>query len=224
MKIIHEDEAVIVIHKEPGEPVQSAGIGTKDCVSMLKNHLAKAGSPQKGEPYLGVIHRLDQPVEGLLVFAKTEKAAAKLSAQINDRSMSKKYHAVVEGIPKDNGPVRLTDMIYKDARTNKSMIGNAKDAKKAELIYTVESADTNSNTAVLVIELLTGRFHQIRAQLSHLGYPIAGDVKYGAAPAGTESGDPKRGEGIALIADRLEFVHPITGKREEFSVVNGTGK
>lgn len=214
MKILYEDEAVIVIHKESGEPVQSAQIGAADCVSMLKNHLAKAQTTQKGEPYLGVVHRLDQPVAGLLVFGKSEKAAAALSAQLNDKRMSKRYHAVVEGIVPDEGPIRLVDMIYKDASKSKAAVGERADAKKAELVYKVESVNHEDNTSILDIELITGRFHQIRAQLSHAGYPILGDGKYGSS---RRHEDNIRG-GIALTADRLEFVHPVSGRKSLYTI------
>ncbi|MCR5302710.1 MAG: RluA family pseudouridine synthase [Lachnospiraceae bacterium] len=214
LTILIEDDCIIVVYKPAGLAVQSAKVGQPDCVSILKEHIKKSTPKMKGEPYLGVVHRLDQPVAGLLVFAKNRHSAADLSRQVQNMNMKKGYLALVEGIvdaPKD---LKLTDMMYKDSRKSMSVIADpsASDIKlqEAVLVYRTKKIYTEENRTLLSVQLVTGRFHQIRAQLSHMNHPIVGDVKYGAA-----SSYPK---GIALVADWLEFIHPQTGEKIEKSV------
>lgn len=210
LKILFEDECITVIDKPRALATQSAKSYEKDVVSLLKEHIKKENPEQKREPFVGVVHRLDQPVRGILVFAKSQKAAAVLSSQAAGDIMNKHYYAKVEGILDDEGERELTDMIYKDSSTNKAAIGNGKIAKKATLIYKVVSADVNDNSTLVEVFLKTGRFHQIRAQFSHIGHPIVGDKKYG-------SGRDFPG-GIALLAYKLSFVHPVSGKQIEFTI------
>ena len=181
-QIVYEDEAVLVIRKPAGLATESAGIGQKDVVSELKNYVAKK-NPGK-MPYLGVVHRLDQPVEGLLVFAKTKKAAENLTAQLGKGTLKKEYLAVVCGkVPENTG--RLVDYLAKekgmavvrdtadaDAQAEKDADVQAEkaadpQAKKAVLTYT-KKVETEELT-LLAVQIETGRFHQIRAQLSHSG-------------------------------------------------------
>ncbi|MCR5507106.1 MAG: RluA family pseudouridine synthase [Lachnospiraceae bacterium] len=211
MQILYEDNDIIVIEKEPGIPVQTGSIATKDIVNILKNHI-KNTCPGK-DPYLGVIHRLDTPVRGILVFALNKEAAAKLSAQLNTGIFNKRYEAAVEGRVLSIGRVTLEDYLVKD-RDNKAKIAEkgVKGAKKAILTYEVKDVDETNNVSYLDIELVTGRFHQIRAQLANAGHPVTGDKKYGATgPAGN-------GKGIGLTATGLSFDHPKTGKRMEFNI------
>lgn len=219
LNILFEDDSIIVVDKPRGLATQSAKSYEKDLVSLLKEHLRKQNSSLKGEPYVGVVHRLDQPVSGVLVFAKNQKAAAVLSKQASKDVMNKHYYAKIEGILEDEGEVELVDFLSKDPKTKKAVISNdfqLKDAaasndsqfKKAVLTYHVVSANRDDNTTVVDVSLKTGRFHQIRAQLSNLGHPIVGDKKYGSAVS--YSG------GIALTAYKLEFVHPISGRKVEF--------
>ena len=186
-QIVYEDEAVLVIRKPAGLATESAGIGQKDVVSELKNYVAKK-NPGK-MPYLGVVHRLDQPVEGLLVFAKTKKAADNLTAQLGKGTLKKEYLAVV-----------------KDAADTQ--------AKKAVLSYT-KKAETEKFT-LLAVQIETGRFHQIRAQLSHAGFPILGDEKYGSEES-KELSREKKIRFTALCAASLSFRHPVTGKTMAFT-------
>ena len=215
MQIVYEDDNIIVVHKEAGEPTQTARSVIPDLVSKLKVYLSQS-SVKKAEPYLGVIHRLDQPVEGLLVFAKNKTAAAELSRQVQTSLMNKIYTAKVHGILEDTGKCTLKNYIYKDVKESKAIVisdamaNKNKDAKQAELSYEVLEVDRSNNTTALRIYLKTGRFHQIRAQLSNLGYPIVGDVKYG--------GEKSSQKGICLCASELEFVHPLTRKRMNFTV------
>lgn len=226
-QIVYEDEAVLVIRKPAGLATESAGIGQKDVVSELKNYVAKK-NPGK-MPYLGVVHRLDQPVEGLLVFAKTKKAAENLTAQLGKGTLKKEYLAVVCGKVSENTG-RLVDYLAKekgmavvknaaDAKTEKDVdaqAGKAADpqAKKAVLTYT-KKAETEKFT-LLAVQIETGRFHQIRAQLSHAGFPILGDEKYGSEES-KELSREKKIRFTALCAASLSFRHPVTGKTMAFT-------
>ena len=210
-QIVYEDEAVLVIRKPAGLATESAGIGQKDVVSELKNYVAKK-NPGK-MPYLGIVHRLDQPVEGLLVFAKTKKAAEDLTAQLGKGMLKKEYLAVVCGkVPENTG--RLVDYLAKEK--GMAVVKNAADAqaKKAVLTYT-KKAETEKFT-LLAVQIETGRFHQIRAQLSHAGFPILGDEKYGSEES-KELSREKKIRFTALCAASLSFRHPVTGKTMVFT-------
>lgn len=242
-QIVYEDEAVLVIRKPAGLATESAGIGQKDVVSELKNYVAKK-NPGK-MPYLGIVHRLDQPVEGLLVFAKTKKAAEDLTTQLGKGTLKKEYLAVVCGkVPENTG--RLVDYLIKvngmavvkdaadaqikdaadvqvknaaDAKTEKDVDAQARkaadpQAKKAVLTYT-KKAETEKFT-LLAVQIETGRFHQIRAQLSHAGFPILGDEKYGSEES-KEFTREKKIRFTALCAASLSFRHPVTGKTMAFT-------
>lgn len=226
-QIVYEDEAVLVIRKPAGLATESAGIGRKDVVSELKNYVAKK-NPGK-MPYLGIVHRLDQPVEGLLVFAKTKKAAENLTAQLGKGTLKKEYLAVVCGkVPENTG--RLVDYLAKekgmavvknatDAKTEKDVDAQAEkaadpQAKKAVLTYT-KKAETGRLT-LLAVQIETGRFHQIRAQLSHAGFPILGDEKYGSEES-KELSREKKIRFTALCAASLSFRHPVTGETMAFT-------
>lgn len=258
-QIVYEDEAVLVIRKPAGLATESAGIGQKDVVSELKNYVAKK-NPGK-MPYLGIVHRLDQPVEGLLVFAKTKKAAEDLTTQLGKGTLKKEYLAVVCGkVPENTG--RLVDYLAKekgmavvknaadaqikdaadaqikdaaDAQVKDAADAQIKDAanvqvkdaadaqaekaadpqaKKAVLTYT-KKAETEKFT-LLAVQIETGRFHQIRAQLSHAGFPILGDEKYGSEES-KELSREKKIRFTALCAASLSFRHPVTGKTMAFT-------
>ena len=261
MQVLYEDPYIIVCSKEAGLPVQSASARQKDLESMLKTYLReKSGEThgrgiQGGEPYLGVVHRLDQPVRGLTVFARDPKSASSLSAQAAGTQMKKTYLAVVRIANADILPGggdrlsekrELSDLLIRDGRSNLSRIARPgeKGAKQARLFFRgaddeehkaacrvfpeyekwilgEDAAGPEEKTAVLVIELVTGRHHQIRVQLSHAGMPILGDLKYADGMASTsllpaaQSGKHSFA-GPALAAWKLEFTHPVTGKRCTF--------
>ncbi|MDO5701889.1 MAG: RluA family pseudouridine synthase [Lachnospiraceae bacterium] len=201
--IVHEDDSIIVIRKSAGLAVESARVTEPDLISLLKTYLG-------GSVFM--VHRLDQVVEGLVVFAKSRTAAAKLTEELARGEMSKKYIARVSGvIPADEGT--LTDYLIKDGRTNCSRIADKgeRGAKKAVLKFKKIREDE------VAIELLTGRHHQIRVQLSHAGMPVRGDVKYGA-PAGERCG---RRAGIDLCAAELSFLHPSSGRRVTYRTEPG---
>lgn len=238
LTILYEDTHILVCIKPAGIATQSARASSPDMVSLLKNHLYKNGTEKK-EPYLAVIHRLDQPVEGILVFAKTPFAAKELNKELQGSGFGKHYHARVVGKPPKDSDV-LEDYMVKDGRTNTSRIcsKDTEGAKLARLTYTVipeaiaskdmdskdidsKDTDTNANTTLLDILLDTGRHHQIRVQLANMGCPIVEDQKYGADAALSEvkRTTPCRGKTkLELCAYKLEFHHPKTKKNMSFSI------
>jgi 23S rRNA pseudouridine1911/1915/1917 synthase len=224
-EIIYEDEELIVCRKPAGIATQTKRLGQQDMESILKNHVAlasrKAGGG--GVPFVGVVHRLDQPVEGVMVFAKTPQAAASLSAQVQKRSFGKKYYALVElpagcgsftdatGLPEQG---TLKDALLFSPRENSSRIvpSGAKGAKNAVLDYRVLTEQ--ENCALLDITLHTGRHHQIRAQLAHLHTPICGDAKYGAVTSGQ----------LCLCSYFIRFAHPKTGRDMTYTLTPDNDK
>ena len=205
MKIIYEDNDIIVVHKEAGFPVQSRSPLVQDLESMLLTDLMK-NSKDRRKPELHVINRLDQPVEGLVLFAKNKKTAAGLTRQLTEGKIEKIYRAEVTGqIPKEEDI--LTDYLLKDGRTNMSKVvaQGTPGSKQAVLSY------KKLSDSELEIRLMTGRHHQIRVQLSNAGIPIKGDRKYGRP-------DPDYHGRLMLTACRLAFIHPVTGKHMELSI------
>ena len=199
--ILYEDGQLLVCRKPAGVPVQSGKVGQRDMVSILRNYR----NGKEGDTYIGLVHRLDQPVQGVMVFAKTKMAAAGLSRQITDGRMKKQYLAVTCGKPmKKQGA--LVDYLLKDGRTNTSSIvpEGTKGAKRAELRYRI-IAET-PGYALAEIDLLTGRHHQIRVQMAGAGMPLAGDRKYNLSDAGQTE------KYVALAAHRLSFEHPVLKK------------
>lgn len=229
--ILYEDADLIVCIKPAGVPTQSKEIRTPDMETLLKTHLRKK-CPQNQIPYLAVIHRLDQPVEGILVFAKTAAAAKELNRQLTTSGFGKYYRALLSNIP-DKKEDDLEHFLVRDGKTNTSSVctQNTPDAKKAKLHYKI--VRTEGEQAVADIILDTGRHHQIRVQMAAIGCPIAGDTKYGAtAPASTLSTSnpfssanvsrrpsPRReSRRIELYACRLTFIHPTTKKQLSFEI------
>lgn len=216
-KIVYEDKDLLIVHKPAGLATQSGQIGRMDVVSELKNYLAA----KKEGSYLGVIHRLDQPVEGLLVFAKNKQAAAHLTNQLAKDSLNKEYYAVVCGTPLKDADT-LVDFMRK-TKENVAEIVNGKekdypDAKKAELRYEVmKDREVCAGATLIRVKLQTGRFHQIRCQMAHAGYPLLGDQKYGT----DESLALSKTNGIdnvALCAYKISVIHPVSKKKLEFDI------
>ncbi len=209
---VYEDESVLVCQKAPGIPVQSASLRTPDLENMLRAYFGKAGQKcHPGAPF--VIHRLDQPVQGLLVFAKTPQAAASLSRQAQNGQMKKEYCCVCRTeapLPRE-GRETLTDYLLRDGRTNTSRAvpPQTAGAKKAVLAY--EVLDAAKDRCLLHVKLQTGRHHQIRVQLARRGLPVWGDKKYGTP-------GPEAEGGLKLCAFRLTFAHPVTGKTMLFAL------
>lgn len=223
-EIIYEDKELLVIRKPAGLATQSAGVGQADVVSELKNYLART-SGSKGQPYLGIIHRLDQPVEGLLVFAKNKNAAAVLTKQLggqeNSGLLNKQYYAVFCGKPSEKEGV-LVDYMYKgpDGKAvivnKKSVAENSEGQRgaKAVLQYRIlqtVTISTGEELSLADIHIETGRFHQIRAQMANAGMALLGDVKYGDEVS--ENCSARLGiRTVALCAYKIAFSHPASGK------------
>lgn len=205
LNILYEDSEILVCEKPAGIATQSSRVGTPDMVSLLKNYLRQQ-SPQQ-QPYLAVIHRLDQPVTGLLVFAKSKRAAADLNKQLTTAGFGKHYLALLTGIPSPD-ETDLTNYLIKDNKTNTSRIctQNTPGSKVARLHYKLIQKWSHSSLAEITLD--TGRHHQIRVQMAHLGCPIQGDVKYGATVPGQ----------LQLYAYRLTFRHPIHHQLLEFTL------
>lgn len=197
IRILYEDNHLLVVEKPVNLPVQADSSGDEDLLTLLKAYL-RARYDKPGEAYLGLVHRLDRPVGGVMVFAKTSKAAARLTAQFQSHEAKKRYAAIVHGRPK--AQESLTDWLYKDETTFSSRVvpAGAQGAKEARLRYAL--IGQAAQTALLDVELFTGRPHQIRVQLLNAGYPIYGDQRY--AP-GTNAG-----EQIRLWAYSLTLTHP----------------
>lgn len=213
MNILYEDKDQIVIYKPAGIATQTARLGEKDLVSEVKNHIARMEG--KTNPYAGVINRLDQPVEGIVLFAKNEKTVAALSKQLQDGGIRKFYLAAVFGKMEKDAD-KLTDYMEKDARTNTSRITrkDSKTAKKAELEYNVIGKE--EKIQVVRICLLTGRHHQIRVQFSHRRCPLVGDTKYGTEES-IAFGREKNIRVPALCAYQLIWKHPHTNEEMKIS-------
>lgn len=210
--IVYEDDFLLVMHKPVGIATETSRIGQADLVSELKNYRKKKGE----DTYVGVVHRLDQPVEGLLVFAKDGETAKKLSSELQNGTLIKKYVVLVAGVPQTmEGD--LTDYLLKDDRTNLSKVvpREEKDAKKATLYWKL--LQHNETISLLEIELYTGRHHQIRVQMAHAGFPLLGDFKYGTELS-KELSRRASVNSTALLAYQLRLMHPINGKCMEFSL------
>lgn len=207
MILLYEDKDILVCRKPAGLPTQTAKVAAPDLVSELKNYLA-----QKGESFLAVVHRLDQPVEGLLVFAKNKAAARDLGEQLRQNTFNKVYYAV-----SFNQPVvqegMLEDYMIKEGSLAKIVTADTPGAKKALLHYKLIAVE--KGRVLYEVRLETGRFHQIRAQMAHAGMPLLGDKKYAdsAIRIYSESHNIKN---VALCAYKLKFKHPKTGEEMLF--------
>ena len=207
LKIIFEDNHIIVVEKQPNIPSQSDKTGDEDMLTLVKEYI-KEKYNKPGNVYLGLVHRLDRPVGGVMVFARTSKAASRLSEQVRQKIFKKKYLAVVDGKVK-NKKGTLEDYLYKDERNNISKVVSKekKNSKLARLDYEVLTYNEVKDLSLLEINLHTGRHHQIRVQLSNFGHSIFGDQKYGTRGQGKQ---------IALWAYELTIEHPITKEKMVF--------
>ena len=205
LEIIFEDEFIIVCKKPPGIPTQTPKSGVIDMVSLLKNYRVSKGEP----PYIGLVHRLDQPVEGVMVFAKDKKSAAALSAQMQAHTFEKYYYAMVVGT---FSPAcgTLENYLLRDGKSNVSSVvpKDTTGAKRAELSY--KTVKTMEDRSLVRIQLKTGRHHQIRVQLAHAGHPIIGDKKYGRNTPGYLP--------LGLCSYHIGFIHPVTKKKVVYEI------
>lgn len=201
--ILYEDNHIIVVEKKINIPVQEDESKDEDLLTIIKKYI-KDKYNKPGNVYLGLVHRLDRPVGGIMVFAKTSKAASRLSDQVRTHQISKKYYAIVEG--KLNKEGILKDKLLKDTKTN--IVRVDKNGKDSELSYKL--VNTKDNLNLVDIDLKTGRSHQIRVQFSSRNNPLYGDQKYNKGA--------KVGEQIALFAYQLSFYHPTTKELMTFKL------
>lgn len=210
LNVIYEDNHIIVVEKKVNIPSQGDKTGDEDMLSIIKKYL-KEKYNKPGDVYLGLIHRLDRPVGGVMVFAKTSKAASRLSEQVRLKEFSKTYLVIVNGKLEKERDI-LEDYLLKNERKNMSRVvkEGTKNSKLAKLDYEVLTYNEETNLSVLKINLHTGRHHQIRVQLSSRNHSIYGDQKYGGRGHGKQ---------IALWAYKLCINHPIKKERMEFKCI-----
>lgn len=206
MTPVYEDNHIIIVRKEAGEIVQGDKTGDTPLSEIIKQYL-KEKYNKPGNVFCGVVHRIDRPVAGLVVFAKTSKALSRLNDMLKNGEIHKTYWALVEGKRTEKNGV-IESWLQSDGRLNKTRVvdKNAPDAKLSKLKYRVIAE--GERYSLLEVELLTGRKHQIRAQLSSTGTPIKGDLKYGARRSNP-------GGGISLLAKKIEFIHPVSKEKIE---------
>ena len=207
VKVIYEDNHLLVVEKPVNILSQGDDTNDKDMVNLLKNYV-KEKYNKPGNVFIGLVHRLDRPVGGVMVFAKTSKAASRLSEQVRNKSFKKTYRAVIHGNMNKNKD-NLKDYLYKNKRTNMVSVVNKnhKEAKNAELDY--KTLQSKNNFSLVEIDLKTGRPHQIRVQFSSRNHPLFGDQRYG-------QNLNKVGQQIALWSYKLEITHPTTKEPMEF--------
>lgn len=201
MDIIFEDNHIIIVNKKPGEIVQGDKTGDTPLSELIKQYL-KEKYNKPGNVFCGVVHRIDRPVGGLVIFAKTSKALERLNKMLREGKIHKTYWALVEGTPSQSADT-LSNFLKSDGRINKTFISSPKDPDAKQGVLKYKTIAVGERYSLLEIELLTGRKHQIRAQLANIGHPIKGDLKYGARRSNPDGG-------ISLLARKISFIHPVT--------------
>lgn len=204
MKVIYEDNHIIVVNKAPGEIVQGDKTGDKPLSETVKDWIKREHN-KPGNVFLGVVHRLDRPVSGLVVFAKTSKALTRMNDMFREGAVHKRYWALTRNTPEKPESTLRQWLTSVEAR-NKSYVSDKQKtgAKEACLNYRLLGKSDRFN--LIEVELLTGRKHQIRCQLSSIGCPIRGDLKYGDKRSNPDGS-------ISLLAHEIDFIHPVSGKR-----------
>lgn len=200
-QIVFEDNHLLIINKKAGQLVQGDKTGDASLLDLIKDFIKKRDQ-KPGNVFLGLVHRIDRPTSGLVIYAKTSKALTRLTQMVKNREIKKTYWAVVakEMIPQSQ---RLVHYLHKNEKTNKSTVFIKPTENVKESILSYQIIKTLDNFQLLEVDLETGRHHQIRAQLSKIGVPIKGDLKYGSSRSNPDGG-------IHLHARRLEFIHPVT--------------
>ncbi|WP_373708865.1 RluA family pseudouridine synthase [Kaistella sp.] len=200
-QIVFEDNHLLVINKKAGQLVQGDKTGDLSLLDLIKNFI-KVRDQKPGNVFLGLVHRIDRPTSGLVIYAKTSKALSRLTQMVKNREIKKTYWAVVPKteIPKKQ---RLINYLQKNEKNNKATVFPKATEGAKEAILNYEIIKILDNFQLLEVDLETGRHHQIRAQLAKIGVPIKGDLKYGSARSNPDGG-------IHLHARQLEFIHPVT--------------
>lgn len=206
-QILYEDNHLLIINKNVGQLVQGDKTGDESLLDTIKNYI-KIRDHKAGNVFLGLVHRIDRPTSGLVIYAKTSKALSRLTQMVKNREIKKTYWAVV---PKEIVPQsqRLVHYLKKNEKNNKAIIFTKPTDGAKESILTYQIIKMLDNYQLLEVDLETGRHHQIRAQLSKIGIPIKGDLKYGSSRSNANGG-------ISLHARKLEFIHPVT--KESISI------
>ena len=207
MNILHEDNHLLIVNKAASEIVQGDKTGDTPLSEKAKQYL-KEKYNKPGKVYLGVVHRLDRPTSGALIFARTDKALSRLNKMIRDREIRKTYWAIVDKMP-TKLEATLTNYLKKNPKNNKSYIVSKNTQGALEAILTYKYLASSDKYHLLEVELKTGRHHQIRVQLSNIGCIIKGDLKYGAKRSNPDAS-------ISLHARELKFIHPV--KKEEVKI------
>ena len=207
LNILYEDNHIIVVEKKPGILSQADASDSLELLTLVKKYI-KEKYNKPGNVYLALVHRLDRNVGGIMVFAKTSKAARRLNEQIKNHEFNKTYLALLDGRLKQKES-KLINYIRKDENKRKSYITNNLDEKSKEAVLYYEILDYIDNKSLVKINLITGRFHQIRLQFSNINHPIIGDIKYGG----------KKNNNFYLYAYKLEFYHPITKEKLLFKLL-----
>ena len=204
VEVVYEDNHIIIVNKSSGEIVQGDKTGDTPLSEHVKNYL-KEKYNKPGNVFCGVVHRIDRPVSGLVIFAKTSKALERLNKMLRDGNIHKTYWALVEGVPGCQEKT-LENFLVSDGRINKTFVSDCRNPEAKKSILSYKTVARGDRYTLLEVNLLTGRKHQIRAQLSANGNPIKGDLKYGARRS-------NRDGSISLQAHRIEFIHPVSGQR-----------
>ena len=218
LKVLFEDNHIIVVEKPVNVPSQGDKTGDIDMLTIIKKYIKEKYS-KPGDVYLGLVHRLDRPTGGVMVFARTSKSASRLSEQVRDKKMHKKYLCIVDGkMESQTGSMR--DFLLKNEKNNISKVvkEGTKNAKEAVLDYEVVKYNDQINMSVVKVDLHTGRHHQIRVQFASRGHSLSGDQKYGTRG---------RGKQLALWAYSLSFIHPTTKEEltfEDYPEIVGSWK
>ena len=201
MTPVYEDNHIIIVNKEPGEIVQGDKTGDTPLSEIIKDYL-KEKYNKPGNVFCGVVHRIDRPVSGLVIFAKTSKALSRLNEMLRKDNIDKTYWALVEGKPEKKEDV-LENYLVSDGRINKTFVSTEDDPKAKKSVLEYHTIKEGERYTILEVKLLTGRKHQIRAQLSNIGHPIKGDLKYGAKRSNKDGS-------ISLQAKKISFIHPVS--------------
>lgn len=214
LTVLYEDNQIVVVIKPQNVPTMPDESKDEDMLSMVKAYV-KEKYNKEGEVFIGLVHRLDRPTGGIMVFARNSKSAKRLSEQFSTHDVEKVYYAVTKGVVKIKTQ-KLVNFLKKDEKENivKVVPMSEKGAKKAELVYNV--LEDNGKESLLEVKILTGRSHQIRLQLANIGFPLVGDVKYGKEKGVTSK--------LGLWAGKLAFNHPTTKERMVFMACPDMGK